>query len=202
MPASLTVGIFVFEGAEELDWVGPWEVFAAWADQWPDDGVEVFTFSREPEVVRCAKGLRILADRRGLELPGDSPAMDVLVIPGGLGVRALRKDPNIATWLGNLAERGTLLASVCTGSLVLAEAGLLDGRPATTHHAYLELLASLGQHVEVRSEARFVDDGPIATAAGVSAGIDLALHLVARLHSKTRAVAVRRYIQYDPDPPV
>jgi transcriptional regulator GlxA family with amidase domain len=94
------------------------------------------------------------------------------------------------------------MTSVCTGSLVLADAGLLDGRPATTHWASLELLASLGREIDVRAAERYVDDGDVITAAGVSAGIDAALHLIARLHSPERAAEVRREIQYDPEPPV
>jgi transcriptional regulator GlxA family with amidase domain len=94
------------------------------------------------------------------------------------------------------------MTSVCTGSLVYADAGLLDGRPATTWYGALERLAELGTGVEVDPDARFVDDGDVVTAAGVSAGIDMALHLVARFHSPERAREVRRYIQYDPEPPV
>jgi len=92
------------------------------------------------------------------------------------------------------------MASVCTGSLVYADAGLLAGRRATTHWGALDLLRELG--AEVDPAARFVDHGDVITSAGVSAGIDMALHLVARLHSRERAVEVRRYIQYDPEPPV
>ena len=95
-----------------------------------------------------------------------------------------------------------MVASVCTGSLVLAAAGLLDGKPATTHWQSLELLPTLGREIEVRPDDRFVDNGNVITAAGVSAGIDMSLHLVARLHSPDRACEVRRYIQYDPEPPV
>ena len=94
------------------------------------------------------------------------------------------------------------MTSVCTGSLVYAAAGLLDGKPATTHWGSLELLPTLGKEIEVRPDDRFVDTGEVITAAGVSAGIDMALHLVARLHSPERAREVRRYIQYDPEPPV
>jgi transcriptional regulator GlxA family with amidase domain len=94
------------------------------------------------------------------------------------------------------------MTSVCTGSLVYAAAGLLDGKPATTHWGSLELLPTLGKEIEVRPDDRFVDTGQVITAAGVSAGIDMALHLVARLHSPERAREVRRYIQYDPEPPV
>jgi transcriptional regulator GlxA family with amidase domain len=94
------------------------------------------------------------------------------------------------------------MTSVCTGSIVYAAAGLLDGRPATTWWGALERLASSGRDVDVRGDSRFVDDGDVVTAAGVSAGIDMALYLVARLHSPERAAEVRRYIQYDPEPPV
>ena len=100
-----------------------------------------------------------------------------------------------------LRDGGTLMTSVCTGSLVFAAAGLLRDRPATTWWGSLETLAELDPTIEVRPDDRFVDSGEIVTAAGVSAGIDMALHLVARLHSVERAREVRRYIQYDPEPP-
>jgi transcriptional regulator GlxA family with amidase domain len=94
------------------------------------------------------------------------------------------------------------MTSVCTGSTVYADAGLLDGRPATTHWGSLERLATLGNDIRIDGESRFVDDGDVITAAGVSAGIDMALHLVSRLYSLERAREVRRYVQYDPEPPV
>ena len=188
----------LFDGAEELDWAGPWEVLASWSLRWPDDGVEVVTVAETDDPVRCAKGLRVLADRTWDQLGG----VDVLVYPGGIGTRAQLGDERIRERMRSLAAAGTLMTSVCTGSLVFADAGLLDGRPATTHWGALELLATLGERVEVCPEARFVDDGEVITAAGVSAGIDVALHLVARLHSAERAAAVRRQIQYDPEPPV
>lgn len=93
------------------------------------------------------------------------------------------------------------MTSVCTGSLVYADVGLLDGRPATTHWDNLEDLAKLGDNIKVRPDDRFVDDGNLVTAAGVSAGIDMAFHIIGRLHSPERARQVRRYIQYDPQPP-
>ena len=192
------IGIFVFEGAEELDWAGPWEVLAFWAKQWPDDDVEVFTVSREPGPVTCAKGLRVLTDYTW----ADMPEIDVLVYPGGQGTRPQLGDESIREWVRRLAKDGTLMTSVCTGSLVYADSGLLDGRPATTYWSMLDFLGSLGEDIEVRRDDRFVDDGSVVTAAGVSAGIDMALHLVRRLHSEQRAKEVRRGIQYDPEPPV
>jgi transcriptional regulator GlxA family with amidase domain len=192
------IGVALFDGAEELDWAGPWEVLAAWAQQWPDDGVRVFTLARESGTVTCAKGLRVVPD----ETWETAPALDVLVYPGGRGTRRELQDEAVLDWVRGAAEGGTVVASVCTGSLVLAAAGLLDGKPATTHWQSLELLPTLGRDIEVRPEDRFVDNGNVITAAGVSAGIDMALHLVARLHSPERAREVRRYIQYDPEPPV
>jgi transcriptional regulator GlxA family with amidase domain len=195
---AVRIGIALFDEAEELDFAGPWEVLAAWATQWPDDGVEVFTVADTLEPVTCAKGLRVLPDATW-ETAGQ---IDVLVYPGGMGTRPQLGDEQVRERLRGLAGNGTLMTSVCTGSLVYADAGLLDGRPATTYWSQLDLLASLGSDIDVRGEERFVDAGEVVTAAGVSAGIDMALHLVARLHSTERARDVRRYIQYDPEPPV
>jgi transcriptional regulator GlxA family with amidase domain len=196
--ARLRIAVALFDGAEELDWAGPWEVLSAWAHQWPDDGVEVFTVAESTGPVTCAKGLRVLSDHTW----DDAPPIDVLVYPGGVGTRRELADEQVLGRLRALREGGTTMTSVCTGALVFAAAGLLDGRPATTWWGAIERLAELGQDVEARPDDRFVDTGDVVTAAGVSAGIDMALHLVARLRSVERARDVRRYIQYDPEPPV
>jgi transcriptional regulator GlxA family with amidase domain len=193
-----TIGIALFEGAEELDWAGPWEVLAAWAQLFRDDGVRVLTVAPGPGPITCAKGLRVLPD----ETWETAPPLDVLVYPGGVGTRAQLGDEAVRGWLRGIAASGALVTSVCTGALVLADAGLLDGRPATTWWGRLDELPTLGRDIEARPDDRFVDSGEVITAAGVSAGIDMALHLVARLHSPERAREVRRYIQYDPEPPV
>jgi transcriptional regulator GlxA family with amidase domain len=192
------IAVALFDGAEELDFAGPWEVLAAWATQWPDDGIEVFTVARSTEPVACAKGLRVLSDHTW----ESAPPFDVLVYPGGVGTRRDLADPVVLDWLRGLRDSGTLMTSVCTGALVFAAAGLLRDRPATTWWGALDRLAELDPTLEVRPDDRFVDSGEVVTAAGVSAGIDMALHLVARLHSVERAREVRRYIQYDPEPPV
>jgi transcriptional regulator GlxA family with amidase domain len=194
----LRIAIALFDRAEELDFAGPWEVLAYWANEWPEDGVEVFTVAETSQPVTCAKGLRVLPDRTWDE----AGSVDVLVFPGGIGTRPQLGDERIRARLRDLAAGGTLMTSVCTGALVFADAGLLDGRPATTYWQQLELLASLGERIDVRPNDRFVDAGEVITAAGVSAGIDMALHLVRRLHSAERARDVRRGIQYDPQPPV
>ena len=194
----MRIAIALFEDAEELDWAGPFEVLATWAGHWPADGVEVVTVAETAEPIRCANGLRVLADVTWAQLG----AIDVLVYPGGIGTRPQLGSSGVRERVRALAQTGTLMTSVCTGSLVFADAGLLDGRPATTHWASLELLATLGNEIDVRAQERYVDDGAVITAAGVSAGIDMALHLIARLHSPARAAEVRREIQYDPQPPV
>jgi transcriptional regulator GlxA family with amidase domain len=193
-----TIAVLIFDGVEELDFVGPWEVLAAWASQHPDDDVEIYTVGWTSREVECAKRLRVTADRSRDEL--GTP--DVLLVPGGRGTRPLIKDEAFLELLRHTADRGARIVSVCTGSLTLAAAGLLDGKPATTHWSTLDALASLGEDVDVRPDERFVVTGNIITAAGVSAGIDMALQLVADLSSVERAREVRRYIQYDPEPPV
>jgi transcriptional regulator GlxA family with amidase domain len=192
----MRIAIAVFDGAEELDFAGPWEVLAAWRFLYPDD-VEILLVGESSAPVTCAKGMRVVAnttwDRLG--------EVDVLVYPGGRGTRAQLGDENIRSRLRGLKERGTLMTSVCTGSLVYADAGLLDGQPATTHWSAFDELLPLGREITPRPDGRFVDNGDVVTAAGVSAGIDMALHLVGRLGSPEKAREVRRYIQYDPEPP-
>jgi transcriptional regulator GlxA family with amidase domain len=193
-----SIAIAVFDGAEELDFVGPWEVLRSWQRYWPGDGASVFTVAQRDGVVTCAKGMRLLPDHTW----ESAPAIDVLVYPGGEGTRSQLGDETIRKWVRGVAEQGSLVTSVCTGSLVLADAGLLDGRAATTHWGALDLLGRLGTAIDVRPDDRFVDTGDVITASGVSAGIDMALHLVVRLAGEERAREVRRAIQYDPEPPV
>lgn len=193
-----TVGIAFFDGMEELDAVGPYEVLAAWTGQHPEDGWSLVTLSRTGAAVTGAKGLVITPSHSW----ASTPHLDVVVYPGGRGTRTLVTDAEELAWIRELAGGANLMTSVCTGSLLYAAAGLLHGRPATTHWSAFDELLELDGSIEPRPDARFVDDGGIVTAAGVSAGIDMALHLVARLASYERARETRRYIQYDPEPPV
>lgn len=183
---------------EELDLVGPWEVLRMWQLQYPEDGVEVFTTSLNDETVMCAKGMKIVTDVPISEMG----RVDVVLLPGGRGTRALVEHQPTLDMVSGLAASGALMTSVCTGSLVYAAAGVLAGRPATTYWSAMDLLLSIDPSIEPRPDDRFVDSGEVVTAAGVSAGIDMALHLVRRLGSEERARQVRRDIQYDPDPPV
>ncbi len=190
------IGIHVWDGVEELDFAGPYEVLTSWSRMSKrETSVRIVAESTEP--VTCSHGLRVLPDVSW----ADAGPLDLLVLPGGRS-GPLLEDEGLLRRVRELKDAGTLMTSVCTGALVFAKAGLLDGRPATTHWGSLETLAGLGSGILVDADARFVDDGDVVTAAGVSAGIDMALHLIARLESVEQAQAVRRYIQYDPQPPV
>ncbi|BEK93931.1 DJ-1/PfpI family protein [Nocardia seriolae] len=169
--ATRRIGILLFDGVEELDFAGPWEVLAFWTRMVPEDGWEVFTFARTGAVVQCAKGLKVTPDH-SFET---APAMDVLVFPGGQGTRGMVHDTGMLDWLRAQRDRIPLITSVCTGALVLAAAGLLKNRPATTHWRSLDVLAELDPTIQPRPDARYVDSGDIITSAGVSAGTDMAL---------------------------
>jgi transcriptional regulator GlxA family with amidase domain len=197
-PRRRHIGLYLFDGVEELDAVGPWEVLAFWTQQHPEDGWDIATISVDGDPVVGAKGLTLGAH---LSLR-ESPAWDVLIHPGGPGTRPLMRDADHLDWVRRQRATVPLLASVCSGSLVYAAAGVLTGRPATTHWASLNLLSEIDPTIVTDVDARFVDDGDVITSAGVSAGIDMALHLVARFAGTDRAREVRRGIQYDPRPPV
>ena len=192
------LGVVLFPEVEELDAIGPWEVLSYWTRNFPGDGYAVSTLARDGGRVECAKGLTVLAQHSFAA----APEYEVLLNPGGRGTRPLLADEQHLDWVREQRASVPLMTSVCTGSLVYAAAGLLRGRPATTHWASSARLGELDPTVEVRPDDRFVDDGDVVTSAGISAGIDMALHLVARLSSPERAAEVRGGIQYDPAPPV
>jgi transcriptional regulator GlxA family with amidase domain len=192
------IGILLFPGVEELDAIGPWEVLAFWTQAYPEDGFAVICLSKDGSPIRCAKGLVIQPQHSF----ADHPQLEVFIHPGGRGTEPLVGDDQHLDWVRHQRSIVPIMASVCTGSLVLAAAGLLRDRPATSYWDSLDDLAAIDPTVEVRPDARFVDDGDVITSAGVSAGIDMALHLVHRLAGRDRAVDVRRGIQYDPLPPV
>jgi transcriptional regulator GlxA family with amidase domain len=192
------IGILLFPDVEELDAVGPYEVLAHWTQEHPKDGWSVSCLSADGRPVRAAKGL-VLGAHHSI---ADAPPLDVLLHPGGRGTRPMLRDTAHLAWIRGQRETVPLMTSVCTGSLVYAAAGLLTGRPATTHWAAFDEMRAIDKTVQLLPDERFVDDGDVVTSAGVSAGIDMALHLVVRLAGAKRAGQVRRGIQYDPSPPV
>jgi len=191
------IGILLFDVMEELDAVGPWEVFAWWTRHFPNDGYDVTTFSADGGTITCEKGLVINAHHSIASMP----ALDVMLHPGGDGTNAMISDHAHLQWLRQQRAQVPLLTSVCTGATVLAAAGLLRGRPATSNRNALTQLQQIDPTITLRGGDRYVDDGDIITSAGISAGIDMALHIVGRLSSPTRAREVRDGIEYSPQPP-
>ncbi len=193
------VGILLFEDVEVLDFAGPFEVFSRTRTE---PGIEsrrsndtapfeVFTVAREPGPLAATGGLRVTPDYTF----SGAPDIDVLVVPGGFGTRALLEDGATLDWIREVAKPAKLVTSVCTGALLLAKADLLRGRRATTHWGALDLLASIDPTLTVERGQRVVEDG-IVTSAGVSAGIDMALAVVERFCGKDVADETARYIEY------
>jgi transcriptional regulator GlxA family with amidase domain len=192
---NATIGILLFDDAEELDWAGPWEVFTMAVLGLPE--ARVLTVAERDAPVRCAKGLRVLPDYSF----GREPALDVVVVPGGQGTRAEAENPVLLEWLRKTAEGCRWVASVCTGSLLLSAAGLTRGRRITTHWGFVPELRKRAPEAEVLERVRYVRDGNLVSAAGVSAGIDMALWLVGQLWDVERARRTQRMMEYDPAPP-
>ncbi|MBP2403351.1 DJ-1/PfpI family protein [Streptomyces syringium] len=190
-----TYGLLIFEGVEELDFTGPWEVFTASSMLRGHTDTAVLIAER-PGPVRCNKGMRVLPDHTF----DDHPPLDVLLVPGGNGTRHQVDNPALIEWITETSDGASWITGVCTGALLLHEAGPARGRRVATHHAFEDALESRGDVTVVR-DARYVVDGTLITSQGVSAGIDMALWLIGRIHGRDHARAVRRYIQYEPAPP-
>jgi putative intracellular protease/amidase len=185
----MDIAIPLFHRFTALDAIGPYEVLSRLP------GARVRWVGLEARTYESDRGLRIAVDTTLEEVP----APEVLVVPGGMGTRTLIDDPRMLDWVRGVHATSTWTTSVCTGSLVLAAAGLLDGVRATTHWAALDLLGELGA-VPVAGE-RVVEVGKIVTAAGVSSGIDMALRLAAKIARPEVAQAIQLAIEYDPRPP-
>ncbi|ONI81406.1 thiamine biosynthesis protein ThiJ [Actinosynnema sp. ALI-1.44] len=191
-----TYGLLIFDDAEELDFVGPWEVFTA-SGMVRDGADTAVLIAERSEPVRCNKGMRVLPDHTF----DDHPPLDVLLVPGGRGARVTEiENPVLLGWIAKTAAQARWVTSVCTGSFLLHEAGPAKGRRVATHWSSEQNLADRGDVTVVR-DARYVADGNLVTSQGVSAGIDMALWLVGQLHGREHARAVRQYIQYEPAPP-
>jgi transcriptional regulator GlxA family with amidase domain len=187
-----TIGILLFDDVEELDFAGPWEVFTAARRK----GDTVVTIAEEDGPVRCAKGLRVLPDHT-LE---NAPEIDVLLVPGGQGTRREVSNRVLIEWIRKVAPRCQWVTSVCTGALLLHEAGPARGKRVTTYFGFIESLRARGD-VTVLENVRYVRDGNLVTSAGVSAGIDMALWLVGQIYGVDHARGVQKGIEYDPAPP-
>lgn len=186
------VAILLFDDVEVLDFAGPFEVFAVTDELRGYDTFNVFTVAENLGTIRARNGLKVVP-HYSLE---NCAVPQLLIIPGGFGTRALLNKPALLEWIQKRAAKSELTMSVCTGALVLAKAGLLDGLRATTHHDCFDLLRQIAPNTEVVETDRFVDNGRILTAAGISAGIDCALHVVERLLGPAAAITTARYMEY------
>ncbi len=191
---GITTGIVLFDDAEELDFVGPFEVFTMAGMERPDDRVVLIAERSDP--VRCAKGMRVIPDCTF----EDAPELDVILVPGGQGTRVESKNPVLLDFVRKASTGCSWITSVCTGSYVLSEAGLVSGRKITTHWAFVEELRK-STDATVLERVRYVRDGNVVTSAGVSAGIDMALWVLGQLTGPDYARKVQRYMEYDPAPP-
>lgn len=189
-----TISLLLFDGAEEMDFVGPWEVFTAAVDGMPDE--RVLTVAERNEPIRCEKGMRVLPHRSYAELP----APDIILVPGGSGARREIANPATISWLRAAAQRCEWLTSVCTGSFLLAGAGLTHGRRITTHHDFIARQRQAGGAAEIVENVRFLRDGNLLTAAGVMSGIEMSLWLVEHLYGAEVARRTKSYIAYDHPP--
>jgi transcriptional regulator GlxA family with amidase domain len=187
-----SVGIFIFDDVEVLDFCGPFEVFAVAGRQIAPGAFNVFTVGATRDPIAARNGLCVNPQSAFV----DAPAIDLLVIPGGYGTRPLMHSEPVIDWIRNRAAQAELVLSVCTGALLLAKAGLLDHLSATTHHGALDLLRSVAPQTTVLDDKRVVDNGRVVTSAGVAAGIDMSFHVVARLLGADIAVETARYIEY------
>lgn len=194
----MNIGIYVFNNAEVLDFAGPFEVFTTATrvarHQQPDQPrpFDVFSISQDGKPVTLRAGLVIQPDHSLTS----HPMIDLLLVPGGIVTEQLKR-PEVIDWIRKTNSNTQLTASVCTGAMLLASAGLLDGRSATTHWEDLAELQTSYPQVKVLAERRWVDEGHIVTSAGISAGIDMCLHLVERLAGRTLAEATARQMEYD-----
>ena len=196
---KINVGIFIFDEVEVLDFAGPFEVFSrtrllkgAESRRSNDSApFNPFTVSIDKKSLTATGGLKIIADYTF----NNFPKIDILIVPGGYGTRTLLNNEILLKWIKAVSDKANITASVCTGSLLLAKAGLLEGKRATTHWGAIEALKSISKDIRVITERRVVND-EIITSAGVSSGIDMAFMIVENLYGEEVASDTSKYIEF------
>jgi transcriptional regulator GlxA family with amidase domain len=187
------VAVLLFPEVEVLDFAGPFEVFGVTGAPSPWRPFEVYTVAESRDPVLARNGLSI----NPAYSIADCPPPEIIVVPGGRGTRMAMHNTALLSWIAAHAAKPALTLSVCTGSLMLAKAGLLEGKAATTHHSAFGELREVAPNTVIHEDRRVVDNGLIVTSAGISAGIDMALHVVARLHGLEVARQTAAYMEYD-----
>ena len=193
---SMTIGLFAFPDMEMLDYAGPYQVFASAsriaAAQTGQEAFSLMTIAPSHEAVKVRAGATVLPQAS----IHDHPVLDCLVLPGGMaGVTPLLENQEVIDWIKAQADTAPIIASVCTGTFLLAQTGLLDGLEATTHYTYHDELRRTHPDIKVRAQRRWVDSGRFITAAGLSAGIDMTCHLVERLTTRDLSVATAKVLE-------
>ena len=185
--------LLIYPDVEVLDFAGPFEVFSVAAQSTEPPAIQVMTVAHRKEQLSAIGGLKIIPDHDF----DSSPQADILLVPGGMGSRRALQDETLLDWLQRQAAGAEIVASICTGALLLGRLGLLDGLRATTHWGAIGLLQKIAPHAEVLTGTRFIDNGKYLTSAGISAGIDMSLYLVSRLYRTARAEQTAREMEYD-----
>jgi len=187
------IGILVFDDVEVLDFAGPFEVFTVTAELMKYNFIEVFTVAEEKTLIKAKNGLKIMPEYAF----NQHPEISILIIPGGFGTRKLLHRTSVKEWLEQVDNRSLIMASVCSGALILGRFGYLDGLECTTHHDVVEELKILAPLTKVLEEERFIDSGTkIMTSAGVATGIDLSLYIVKKLLGHKVCDNTMKYMEY------
>jgi len=186
------VGIFLFNDVELLDFAGPYEVFSVTSDLNDQKLFRVFTISDDGAAIKSVNGLTVIPDFNF----SNHPPIDLLIIPGGVGTRAEVAKKHVLDWSDKISAKAKITMSVCSGARIPAKLGLLDHLESTTHHTVLASLKELAPATIVNPDKRFVDNGKIMTAGGISAGIDLSLHIVRKMYGETVVNKTIRYMEY------
>jgi transcriptional regulator GlxA family with amidase domain len=195
---SINIGIYVYDDVEVLDFAGPYEVFTTASRMHMRNSLDerplfnVFTIGRTLSSIKARAGLKVDPDYS----ISDHPVMDCLIVPGGVVTAELEK-PDVIHWISGQSAPERVVASVCTGAFLLAKTGKLTGKQVTTHWEDIDDLKEMFPSIDVLSTLRWVDEGAFVTSAGISAGIDMSLHLVERLHSRKLAQRTARQLEFD-----
>lgn len=187
------VAILIFDDVEVLDFCGPFEVFSVTGRRDDTNPFEVYTVAEKDAPVLARNQLSV----NPRYTISNCPKPDILLVPGGFGTRREMHNQTVIDWIKENAEDAELILSVCTGSLLLAKAGLLENLAATSHHGAIDLLREVAPNTNVQPEKRYIDNGRVIVSAGVSAGIDMSFYVVAKLLGEDVAVETARYIEYD-----
>ena len=187
------VAILIFDEVEVLDFCGPFEVFSVTGRRDNSNPFDVYTVAEKPGPVHARNQLSV-NPRYTID---DCPNTDILVVPGGFGTRREMNNTALTGWIKSRSSDAELVLSVCTGALLLAKAGLLEGLSATTHHRAFDLLEEVAPNTSVERDKRIVDNGRIVLSAGISAGIDMSLCVVSKLLGEDTAKETARYMEYD-----